>query len=123
MQQVFLVFLGGGIGSVLRYIIGLKFNQDSFPLGTLTVNIIGSLLIGLVMGYFLKANQTTLSNNQIIFLVIGVFGGFTTFSSFMYENMQFIINEQYIRFIGYTLFSLLVGVLAVSLGFFLGKQL
>jgi len=123
MQQVVLVFLGGGLGSVLRYLIGLKFNQNSLPYGTLTVNILGSLLIGLVMGYVLKSSNSNLSNNQIVFLVIGVFGGFTTFSSFMYENLQFLVNEHYTRFIFYTLLSLLLGVLAVSLGFLAGKQL
>ncbi|HIP49755.1 MAG TPA: fluoride efflux transporter CrcB [Lutibacter sp.] len=123
MQQVLLVFLGGGLGSVLRYLIGLKLNQNSLPYGTLTVNILGSLLIGLVMGYVLKSSNNNLSNNQIAFLVIGVFGGFTTFSSFMYENLQFLINEHYTRFIFYTLLSLFLGVLAVSLGFLGGKQL
>ncbi len=123
MQQIVLVFIGGGIGSVLRYLIGLKLNQDSFPYGTLTANILGSLLIGLIMGYFLKASNTNLTNNQIIFLVIGVLGGFTTFSSFMYENLQFLVNEQYVRFFSYTLISLLIGLLAVFMGFFIGKQL
>ena len=123
MQQVVLVFLGGGLGSVLRYLIGLKLNQNTLPYGTLTVNILGSLLIGLVMGYVLKSSNSNLSNNQIVFLVIGFFGGFTTFSSFMYENLQFLVNEHYIRFIFYTLLSLLLGVLAVSLGFLAAKQL
>ena len=123
MQQVVLVFLGGGLGSVLRYLIGLKLNQDTLPYGTLTVNILGSLLIGLVMGYVLKSSNSNLSNNQIVFLVVGVFGGFTTFSSFMYENLQFLVNEHYTRFIFYTLLSLLLGVLAVSLGFLAGKHL
>lgn len=123
MQQIVLVFIGGGIGSVLRYLIGLKLNQDSFPYGTLTANILGSLLIGLIMGYFLKASNTNLTNNQIAFLIIGVLGGFTTFSSFMYENLQFLLNENYLRFFSYTLISLLLGLLAVFLGFFMGKQL
>lgn len=123
MQQIVLVFIGGGIGSVLRYLIGLKLNHESFPYGTLTANILGSLLIGLIMGYFLKASNTNLTNNQIAFLIIGVLGGFTTFSSFMYENLQFLLNENYLRFFSYTLISLLLGLLAVFLGFFMGKQL
>lgn len=118
MQPILYVFLGGGIGSVLRYLIGLKLNQD-MPYGTLLVNVLGSLLIGLVMGYHLKTTSQSLSESQIAFLVIGIFGGFTTFSSFMYENFQFLLNEQYLRFIGYTLSSLVFGVIAVSIGFFI----
>lgn len=121
MQQVFLVFIGGGIGSVLRYLIGLKLNQENIPYGTFTVNILGSLAIGLLMGYFLKTVNHTLTENQIAFLAVGVFGGFTTYSTFMYENLQFLINEQYFRFFGYTLLSLFVGFLAVFLGFMWGK--
>lgn len=123
MQQVFLVFIGGGIGSALRYIIGLKLNQESIPYGTLTVNFLGSLLIGLLMGYYLKTVHHSLTENQIAFMAVGVFGGFTTFSSFMYENLQFLFNEQYFRFVGYTLLSLSVGFLAVFLGFLWGKHL
>ncbi len=123
MQHIFLVFIGGGIGSVLRYLIGLRLNQENIPYGTFTVNIIGSLLMGLLMGYFLKTANHSLTDNQITFMAIGVFGGFTTYSSFMYENLQFLINEQYFRFVGYTLLSLFVGFLAVFLGFLWGKYI
>lgn len=123
MQHIFLVFIGGGIGSVLRYLIGLRLNQETIPYGTFTANIIGSLLMGLLMGYFLKTVNHSLTHNQIAFMAIGVFGGFTTYSSFMYENFQFLINEQYFRFVGYTLLSLSVGFLAVFLGFLWGKLL
>ncbi|HHB52801.1 MAG TPA: fluoride efflux transporter CrcB [Saprospiraceae bacterium] len=123
MQQIFLVFIGGGVGSALRYIIGLKLNQETIPYGTLTVNFLGSLLIGLLMGYYLKTANHTLTENQIAFMAVGVFGGFTTFSSFMYENLQFLFNEQYFRFVGYTILSLSLGFLAVFLGFLWGKNI
>jgi CrcB protein len=122
MQSIIYVFIGGGIGSVLRYLIGLKLNQGNIPFGTLFVNIFGSLLIGLVMGYHLKSLNNSLTENQIIFIIIGVFGGFTTFSSFMYENYLLLINEQYLKFITYTMISLLIGFTAVFLGFLIGKQ-
>ena len=121
MQQLVFVFLGGGIGSVLRYLIGLKLNSASLAYGTFIANVLGSLLIGLLMGYHLKATNNPLSQNQMTFLIIGVLGGFTTFSSFMYENLQFLIQEQYLRFVSYSLASIVLGLSAVFVGFLLGK--
>jgi len=123
MQQAILIFLGGGIGSLLRYFIGIKFNNDTFSYGTFLVNIIGSLLIGFVMSYHLKTTNQNLSQSQLAFLVIGIFGGFTTFSSFMYENLQLLQQAQYFKFMGYTLLSLVVGFTAVYVGFLIGKIL
>lgn len=116
MQPILYVFLGGGIGSVLRYLIGLKLNQD-LPYGTLVANLLGSLLIGLFLGYHLKTTNQSLSENQMAFLVIGVFGGFTTFSSFMYENFQFLLNQEYLKFMGYALGTISLGLIAVTIGF------
>ncbi len=121
MQQLIFVFLGGGIGSVLRYLIGLKLNSANLPYGTFIANIVGSILIGLLMGYHLKTTSYSLSQNQMTFLIIGVLGGFTTFSSFMYENLQFLIQEQYLRFVSYSLTSIVLGLAAVFIGFVLGK--
>jgi CrcB protein len=122
MQAILYVFIGGGIGSVLRYLIGLKLNQANMPYGTLLTNILGSLFIGLVMSYHLKSTNHNLSTNQMALLVIGVFGGFTTFSSFMYENLQLLIHQQYYKFFAYALGSILIGFIAVSIGFYIGKQ-
>jgi len=122
MQTIFYVFIGGGIGSVLRYLIGLKLNQANIPYGTMLANILGSLFIGLVMSYHLKSTSYNLTTNQMALIVVGVFGGFTTFSSFMYENLQFLIHQQYYKFIGYALGSILIGFIAVSIGFYIGKQ-
>ena len=82
MRQLFFVFIGGGLGSVLRYIIGRYLNQtgSGFPLGTFTANILGSLLIGIIIG--LAAKNNTLSQNQTLLLATGFCGGFTTFSTF-----------------------------------------
>ena len=86
MRQLFFVFIGGGLGSVLRYIISRYLNQtgSGFPLGTFTANILGSLLIGIIIG--LAAKNNTLSQNQTLLLATGFCGGFTTFSTFAYEN-------------------------------------
>jgi CrcB protein len=123
MKQVLLVFLGGGIGSALRYAIGKFFYMSStgFPWGTFSVNIIGSLLIGVLMGVALKNNS--FSENQTLLLVTGLCGGFTTFSAFAYENQQFLKVGDFTAFAIYTLCSLSLGILAVFLGLFISKSI
>jgi len=122
MKQVLLVFVGGGIGSVLRYVIGKAFSPLSvgFPWGTFSVNIIGSLSIGIFMGIALKNNY--FSENQILLLVTGLCGGFTTFSAFAYENQQFLKDGDLTSFAIYSLGSLTLGILAVFLGLFVSKS-
>ena len=122
MKQVLLVFIGGGIGSALRYTIGKFFSIPStgFPWGTFSVNIIGSLLIGVFMGVALK--NSSLSENQTLLLVTGLCGGFTTFSAFAYENQQFLKEGDLTTFAVYTLGSLSLGILAVFLGLFVSKS-
>ena len=122
MKQVLLVFVGGGIGSVLRYVIGSFFSSSSteFPWGTFSVNIIGSLSIGIFMGIALKNNY--FSENQILLLVTGLCGGFTTFSAFAYENQQFLKEGDLTSFVTYSLGSLALGILAVFLGLFVSKS-
>ena len=122
MKQVLLVFVGGGIGSVLRYVIGKASSHLSvgFPWGTFSVNIIGSLSIGIFMGIALKNNY--FSENQILLLVTGLCGGFTTFSAFAYENQQFLKEGDLTSFVTYSLGSLTLGILAVFLGLFVSKS-
>ena len=87
MKNFLLVFIGGGFGSGLRYLISNLMNQYSkvLPFGTFTVNMIGCLLIGLVLGFAQKEN--VLSTNQTLLLATGFCGGFTTFSAFANENL------------------------------------
>ena len=122
MKQVLLVFIGGGTGSALRYLVGKIFNSTTqgYPWGTFSVNIIGSLLIGVLMGMVLK--NSSLSENQTLLLVTGFCGGFTTFSAFAYENQVFLKEGDLTNFFIYTLGSIGLGLLAVFLGFFLSKN-
>jgi len=121
LKQLILVFVGGGFGSVLRFIIGkwLNNSETGIPYGTFAANIIGSLLIGIILG--LAAKNETLSQSQTLLLATGFCGGFTTFSSFVYENHVFLKSGDFTSFALYTIVSFVVGFLAVFLGMFLVK--
>ena len=80
MKQFLLVFLGGGLGSGLRFIVGKYLNttKAEIPWGTFTVNILGSLLIGFILGFAIKNN--TLTQSQMLLFVVGFCGGFNLFN-------------------------------------------
>ncbi len=88
IEQYFLVFLGGGIGAVSRYgLSGMvqRLSGSIFPIGTMSVNVLGSLFIGLTIS--LSDRFMVITPNIRIFLTIGILGGFTTFSTFSYETI------------------------------------
>ena len=121
MKQALLVFIGGGFGSVLRFWVGKYLNNadTGIPYGTFAANILGSLLIGIVLG--IAAKNDTLSANQTLLLATGFCGGFTTFSTFAYENHVFLKSGDFASFAFYTIASFIVGFLAVFLGLYLVK--
>ena len=120
IKQVLLVFLGGGLGSVLRFLISKNLNPlTSIPLGTLLVNFSGSLLIGLFLGMGLK--QELLSPNTTLLLATGFCGGFTTFSAFSFENQALLKAGDYINFGFYSAGSIFLGISAVLIGLWLSK--
>lgn len=118
LKNIFLVGLGGMIGSVMRYVAGLVISQERFPFSTLTVNIVGSFLIGAIMGIASKQDNFT---NWRLFLVTGICGGFTTFSAFAWENLQLLHQQRYLIFVIYMAASLIIGLLAVTLGYWITK--
>ena len=121
MKSIILVFFGGGLGSVLRYIINLliKNPEGQFPINTFLVNMFGSFLIGIILGYFLDNND--LNNNLVFFLVIGFCGGLTTFSSFTYDSYELISLGKIFYLIIYNFLSLTIGVALVYFGLWLSK--
>jgi len=121
MKNLLLVFVGGGFGSVLRYIIGKYFyaTQHGFPYGTFVVNILGSLLIGIIIG--LAAKHNSISQSQTLLLATGFCGGFTTFSSFAFENHVFLKNGDFTSLTIYTIASFVLGILSVFLGLYIIK--
>ena len=121
MKNVLLVFLGGGLGSALRYLISKTINTTQFPYGTFMVNCLGCLLIGLILGYALKSN--TLSQNYTLLLTTGFCGGFTTFSSFAFENQVYLKSGDFACFAFYTILSIIIGFSAVFLGLYISKSI
>ena len=121
MKQVLLVFIGGGFGSVARFLLSKVLNSSSngIPYGTFLANILGSLFIGLILGLAVK--NDALTQNHTLLLATGFCGGFTTFSTFAYENHVFLKSGDFMNFALYTIGSFVVGFLAVFLGMYLVK--
>jgi CrcB protein len=118
IKNIFLVLLGGGIGSVARYLLSYFLNRNSttqFPWATFIANGLGCLLIGLLFGYI----QKNIVQNETLklLLITGFCGGFTTFSTFSLENIQFIQNQNYNLALLYTISSIFIGFLGVLIGF------
>ncbi len=121
MKQMALVFLGGGLGSLVRYTISKALNGQfqHFFLGTFAVNILGCFLIGLILGISAKGNY--LSENQVLFLATGFCGGFTTFSTFAYEKHALLTSGALWHFWFYMGLSVITGIVAVAMGLWCSK--
>lgn len=114
--------VGGAAGSIARYLVSFYLQKSStsiFPYGTLAVNLIGCLLIGVIFG--LSERFQWFTEEWRIFLAVGFCGGFTTFSAFALENVKLLQAGQYTYFLLYTGLSVVVGLLAVAGGTALAK--
>jgi CrcB protein len=121
MKHLLLVFFGGGLGSVVRYLLGKFLNnaENGIPYGTFAANILGSLIIGIILG--LAARNEALTQSQTLLLATGFCGGFTTFSTFAYENHEFLKSGDFLMFAFYTIASFAVALLAVFAGIYFSK--
>jgi CrcB protein len=110
--NILLVGVGGAAGSILRYFCQRSLNFH-FPFGTLLVNILGSLLIGLLWGMFTRH----IDEHRRLLFVTGFCGGFTTFSSFTFEGVQLLQQDRWFLFLLYTLASVAGGLMATYFGY------
>ena len=122
MTNIFLVGVGGFIGSVLRYLIGgyvqQSMNRIDFPYGTLVVNVIGCFIIGLLAQ--LGEKYGMFSNESRAFIFIGVLGGFTTFSAFGNETINLMRQGFGVNAFANVGANVILGLLAVWLGRVIG---
>ncbi|PKP37238.1 MAG: fluoride efflux transporter CrcB [Bacteroidetes bacterium HGW-Bacteroidetes-15] len=118
IKNVLIVALGGGVGSVARYLLTLyiqKGSDGTFPWGTFIVNILGSLFIGLLYG--LAERGHLMSTELRLLLAVGLCGGFTTFSTFANESFILIRGGEFLHMAIYTSLSVVLGFSFVYLGY------
>ena len=122
MLEIVLVFIGAGIGGVLRFVLGslvYEYTGRSFPYGTLVINLTGSFIMG--FSYVLIAQRfLNLAPQLTAFILVGILGGYTTFSSFSIETLRLFedgkITYAFLNIILSTTFGLLLAWLGVILG-------
>ena len=122
MLNVLLVDLGGGLGAAGRYGVSLAApaRVGEWPFATFTINVAGSLLIGILGGWL--ATKGEASEQLRLLLGVGILGGFTTFSAFSLETMRMIERNDWLGASTYSIGSVLAGLAAVAIGLLTAKR-
>ena len=123
--NILLVAVGGAFGSVMRYLTGVLAGRTlglNFPYGTLSVNLIGGVLMGVLIGVLAFRGGAD-QERWRVFIGIGVLGGYTTFSSFSLEVARMVESKAWLEALGYSLASVVVCVTMVFFGMFLMRKL
>lgn len=122
MNSLFPVMIGGAIGAGARHLVGqavLARFGPAFPWGTLSINIVGSLLMGLLVGWLVRSGG---GDTARLFVGVGILGGFTTFSSFSMEYWMLFERGQNAQAAAYVLASVVGAIAACGLGLFIVRQ-
>lgn len=124
MKNIVVVFLGGGLGSVARYLLGRwvsTFQEHHFPFGTFVVNVVACFALGTIMGCI--AQKEMLSPTAKLFLAVGFCGGFSTFSTFSHESVILFQQGHYVSLMAYILLSVALCVAATLAGLYLAEKM
>lgn len=122
MYKLLLIGVGGAVGSILRFVAATwcqRMAGQSFPVGTLIVNVTGCLAIGFLVAMFME--PTAIKEEYRTALIVGVLGGYTTFSAYGYESFALIKDGHWGRLIAYVLLTNALGLIAVWIGFRAGR--
>ena len=116
MEKYIAVAIGGAVGALCRMALGewVMTKVSSFPYGTIVVNLIGCLIIGLVLGLYMQ--KPDLSQLARFFLVVGGLGAFTTFSTFAFEMLQLMMTESYVQAFFYGFVQVVGGLILCWIG-------
>ena len=119
---VILVFIGAGVGGVMRYAVNLAASRidSDFPYGTLAINVVGSILMGMLVGWFALRSE---SPQARLFLATGVLGGFTTFSTFSLESVSLIERGQAPAAAGYIVASVGIALGGLFVGLWVARAI
>lgn len=123
-MHILAIALGGALGAVLRYLVAVgsdKFLSSSLPFGTFIVNVTGSFLMGFVVIYYLQKSDSSLAWQG--FVMIGLLGAFTTFSTFSIETINLFQAERYLAALGNIVLSVVVCLAGTWGGIALGRFL
>lgn len=124
LRNYFYVMAGAALGGLLRYVVSDLVQRNTkiiFPFGTLSVNIIGSFLLGLII--FILGEREIISVQMRLFLTIGICGGFTTFSTFSYETLLLLQEAEFLYAIINIFLNVILSLAAIHIAYLISKIL